>query len=86
MAVTANCICEIHCLALDGLDLNTVHKLSSKEKKNSVEPGFEPGTFGREAWMLPLCYAVPPLSQESVISTFYEDWTSYNPASLNEIR
>ena len=29
---TANCICEIHCLALDGFYLNTVHKLSSKEK------------------------------------------------------
>ena len=27
--VTANCICEIHCLALDGFDLNTYHKLSS---------------------------------------------------------
>ena len=32
MYVTANCIWEIHCLALDGFDLNTVHKLSSKEK------------------------------------------------------
>ena len=32
--VTANWIREIHCLALDGFDLNTVHKLSSKEKKN----------------------------------------------------
>ena len=31
--VTANCICEIHCLALDGFDLNIVHKLSSGEKK-----------------------------------------------------
>ena len=26
---TANCICEIRCIALDGFDLNTVHKLSS---------------------------------------------------------
>ena len=32
--VTANCICEIQCLALDGFNLNTVHKLSSKEKKS----------------------------------------------------
>ena len=32
--VTANCICELHCFALDGFDLNTVHKLSSKEKKS----------------------------------------------------
>ena len=32
--VTAKCICEIHCLALDGFDLNTVHQLSSKEKKS----------------------------------------------------
>ena len=30
--ITANCICEIHCLALDGFDHNTVHQLSSKEK------------------------------------------------------
>ena len=33
--VTTNCICEIQCLALDGFVLNTVHKLSSKEKKKS---------------------------------------------------
>ena len=31
--ITANCIGEINCLALDGFDLYTVHKLSSKEKK-----------------------------------------------------
>ena len=31
--VTANCQCEIHCLVLDGFNLNTVHKLSSNEKK-----------------------------------------------------
>ena len=31
----ANWICEIYCLALDGFDLNTVHKLSSKEKNLS---------------------------------------------------
>ena len=31
--VTTNSICEIHCLALDGLDHKTVHKLSRKEKK-----------------------------------------------------
>ena len=30
--VTPNCICEIHFLALDGFDLNTVHKLRSKGK------------------------------------------------------
>ena len=29
---TSNCIFEIHFVALDGFDLNTVHKLSSKEK------------------------------------------------------
>ena len=37
--ITANCICEIHCLALDGFDLHTVHKLSSKEKKILPVPG-----------------------------------------------
>ena len=30
--VTTYCICEIHCLELDGFDLNTVHKLICKEK------------------------------------------------------
>ena len=56
--VTTNCICEIHCIAavLDGFDLNTVHKLSSKEKK-SGELAFKPGAAGWEARMLPLCYA-----------------------------
>ena len=32
--ITANSICEIHYLALDGFNLNTIHKLSSKEKKS----------------------------------------------------
>ena len=32
--VTAYCICEIHCLALDGFNLNLLYKLSSKEKKS----------------------------------------------------
>ena len=32
--ITVDCIYEIHRLALDGFDLNTVHKLSSKKKKN----------------------------------------------------
>ena len=32
--VTANCICEIHWLALNGSDLNAVHKRTSKEKKS----------------------------------------------------
>ena len=34
LAITANCISENNCLALDGFDLKTVHKLSSKEKKS----------------------------------------------------
>ena len=29
--VTANCICEIHCSAIDGFNLSTVHKLSRKK-------------------------------------------------------
>ena len=59
MDVTANCICEIHCLALDGFNLNSVHKLSSKEKKSKAEPGIKPRAAGWEAIMLPLCYAAP---------------------------
>ena len=57
--VTASCICEIHCLALDGFDLNTVHQLSSKEKKITAEPGFEPRAAGWEAIVLPLPNAAP---------------------------
>ena len=62
--VNAYCICEIHYLALDGVDLNTIHKLSSKEinsprEKISAELGFQPGAAGWEASELPLCYAAP---------------------------
>ena len=32
--ITANCIRENHCLALDSFNLNYVHKLSSKEQKS----------------------------------------------------
>ena len=49
LAGTANCICEIHCLAQDGFDLNTVHKLSSQEWKISAELGLEPRAAGWEA-------------------------------------
>ena len=52
--VTANCICEIRRLALDGFDINTVDKLRSKEKKISAEPGLEPRAAG-------LPNAPPPL-------------------------
>ena len=52
-------VCEIHSLALDGFNLNTVHKLSSKVINLSAELGFEPGASGWEARMLPLCYAAP---------------------------
>ena len=41
--VTANCICEIHCLALDGFNINTVHKLSSVEKNSQREISAELG-------------------------------------------
>ena len=59
LEVTANCICEIHRLALNGFNLNTVHQLSSREKNITGEPGFESGAAGWEARMLPLCYAAP---------------------------
>ena len=65
--VTTNCIREIHCFALDGFNLNTVYKLSSKEKKISAEPGFEPEAAGWEERMLPLCYADLSLQQGTFI-------------------
>ena len=51
--ITANCLCEIRCKALDGFDLKTVHKLSSKEKKILTDLGFKPGAAVREARMQP---------------------------------
>ena len=45
---------------LDGFVLNTIHKISFKEKKLWAEPGLEAGAAGWEGRMLPLCYAVPP--------------------------
>ena len=46
--VTANCICEIQCLALGGFNLNTFHTPSNKEKKILVELGFDPRGAGWE--------------------------------------
>ena len=52
-------------IALDGFDLNTVdHKLSSKERKISTEPGFDPKAAGWEARMLSLCLAASPTFSE----------------------
>ena len=51
MNVTANCICEILCFALDGWDLNTAHKLSSKEKKSWRSRDLNPGLLGgKQEW------------------------------------
>ena len=44
--ITAICICEIHCLALGGFDLNTVHKISSEEKKSRRSWDLSPGLLG----------------------------------------
>ena len=40
------CICEIRGLALDEFDLNTVHKLSSKEKKSRRSQDSNLGLLG----------------------------------------
>ena len=60
--VTVNCICEIHCLALEGFDLNTVHKLCSKEKNSRREKSrwsrdLNPGLLGGKH----LCATQPPV-------------------------
>ena len=67
MDITAKCICENHCLALDGYDLNSVHKLNSKEKKILAEPEFEHGSDVWEAAMLPLSYEAPQVNQDILI-------------------
>ena len=46
---------------LDGVDLSSVQKLSSREK-NLAEQAFEPGAAGWEAKMLPLCFATAPFT------------------------
>ena len=46
MDVTANCISEIACVALDEFDLYTVHKLRSKEKKSRLSQDLNPGLLG----------------------------------------
>ena len=59
MDITAKCICGIHCVALDGFDLNTFHKLIIEEKKwRSGDSNLGPLGFP-EARMLPLCYSAP---------------------------
>lgn len=54
-----HCVCEIHSLGLDGIDLNlsTIHWPSSKEnylKNISAVPGFEPEAARWDARILPL--------------------------------
>ena len=44
--LAANFICEINCLALDGFNLNTVHKLSSEEEKSRRSQDTNPGLQG----------------------------------------
>ena len=55
-------ICEIHCLALDGFDLNTVHKLSSKEK---IFRPCQDSNLGLLGWkqVCFFCAMQPPLPQ-----------------------
>ena len=57
--VTLNCIKEIHCLALDGFVLNTVHKLSSKDKKSRLGLNLNPGLLGGKQERF-LCATQPP--------------------------
>ena len=58
--VTAICICEIHCLAIDGFVLNTVHKLSSKEKTSRQSWDSNPGLRStEEAFLLPTPATAP---------------------------
>ena len=65
----SNCICEIHCLAPDGFDLSTVHKLSNKL---SAEMGIEHGAARWEARMLSLCYAAPRIKLPQKTDNYIE--------------
>ena len=86
--ITANCIFEIHCLALDAFDLNTVHKLSNKGKKRNIlaKLGFEPRAAGWKARVLPLCHAATLCLSAcfcacftliSLVLVIWDNYTSY---------
>ena len=64
--ITANCICEIHCLALDWFDLNTVHKLSSQEKKSRLTCDSNSGLQGGKQECFH-CAMQPPNSSEKIL-------------------
>ena len=53
--VTANCICKIQHLALDGLDPNSALKLSRKDKKSQPSQDSNLGLLGEKQE----CYAAP---------------------------
>ena len=61
---TAICICEIHCLALDGVDLNTLHKLGSKEKKSQLSRDSNSGLLSGKLECY-LCTMQPPCNIET---------------------
>ena len=65
--VTENCICEIQCLALDGFDLNTVHKLSRRERKSWQSWDSKPGLPGGKQECFLCATQVPPPHYEVMI-------------------
>ena len=67
LGITTNCICGIHCLALDGFNLNTGHKLSSKEKKLQPSRKSSLGLQGGKQEFY-LCSTQPPQLLESYSS------------------
>ena len=69
--VTTNCIFEIHCIALDRFDLNTVHTLSNSEKRKiSAKQGFKPRAAGWEARKFPLWYEAPLWCKKTLTTAF----------------
>ena len=52
-------ICETNCLALDRLDFNAVHKLSSKDKKSQLSLDLNPLLLGGKQERF-LCATQPP--------------------------
>ena len=60
--IPANCICEIHTVALDDFYLNTVHKLSSKEKTSQLGLDSNPGLLGGKQ----ICYLCSMLLSHTI--------------------
>ena len=74
--ITATSICEIHYLALDGFDVNTAHKLSSKEKKYRQSRDWNPALMDgkQECFLYATKPPPPPHTHFSLTSALFQPY------------